>query len=74
MADPKTPPDVVADKVAPAAAAPPSAIVLNKHYAWFTPATKTTPSQFVERNKGDEITDSDEIAYFIGINADFTAA
>ena len=74
MADPKTPPDVVADKAAAAAPAQPDSIVLNKHYAWFTPATKTTPSQFVERNKGDEITDPDEIAYFIGINADFTAA
>lgn len=71
MADPKPTADIAA---VPEVPEQPTAIVLNKHYSWFTTATKSTPSRFVERNSGETITDPDEIAYFIGINADFTAA
>ncbi len=82
MADPKTPAEIAAAKAAPdkaaveqpTAAAQPKAIVLNKHYSWFGEATKNSPAPFIERNAGEEINDPDEIAYFIGINADFTAA
>lgn len=52
----------------------PKVIILNSAYAWFTKATKTNASSFVERGAGAEITDAAEIEYLVSIDADFTAA